>query len=174
VASWQRGDHARAESLFAAALTSLGQIVEGRAEVLASMGFMAVERDQTAPAEQAFTESLYTAHSGGLHWLVATDLEGLAGVAAATGKPERAGRFLGAAQAIRTACGTPLQPMLAARYEQLVAAVCAALGDERYQAAFAQGQAMTLEQVIGEALGGPASSFGQAQGGRAWRGFHGW
>ncbi len=155
MASWQRGDHVRAESLFDAALASLGQIVEGRAEVLASMGLMALERGHTARARQAFAESLHARHGGGLPWLVAMDLEGLAGVAAADGLPDRAARFFGAAQAIRAASGTPIQPTHAALCEERLTAVRLALGDQTYATVFAQGHAMTFEQVIAEALGEP-------------------
>jgi predicted ATPase len=174
IASWQRGDHIRAESLFDAALASLGQIVEGRAEVLASMGLMALERGHTARARQAFTESLYTGYGGGLRWLVALDLEGLAGVAAADGLPDRAARFFGAAQAIRAASGTPIQPTHAARCEQRVTAVRQTLGDQLYAEVFARGRAMTLDQVIAEALDDPAVEDSRGGADRWWRGFRGW
>jgi predicted ATPase/Tfp pilus assembly protein PilF/DNA-binding XRE family transcriptional regulator len=173
-ASWQQGDYVQADSLFDASLASLGQIVEGRAEVLASMGLMALEREDIARARKAFTESLDAQQGGGLHWLTAMDLEGLAGVAAADGRPDRAARFFGAAHAIRMASGIPIQPTLAVPHERRVTAVRQTLGGQAYATAFAQGRAMTLDQVIAEALDDPAIDESRDDAERRWRGFRGW
>jgi predicted ATPase len=82
-------------------------------------------------------------------------LEGLAGAAAAAGEAERAARVLGAAEALREALGRPLPPVERADYEREVGAVRAALGEKAFAAAWAAGRAMTLEQVITDALEPP-------------------
>jgi tetratricopeptide (TPR) repeat protein len=79
-------------------------------------------------------------------------LEGLAGVAAAQEQPERAARLFGAAEALREVIGEPLAPAYRAAHERDVAAVRALLGDATFEAAWAEGRSMTLEQAIAYAL----------------------
>ncbi len=69
-----------------------------------------------------------------------------------TGQPESAARLLGAAEAVRQAIGARLPPVERADYEATVQATRAALGDEAFAAARAAGLALTLEQVVAEAL----------------------
>ena len=73
---------------------------------------------------------------------------------------ERAARLCGAAAALRVAIGAPLHPTERADYERTVAALRVALGDAAYEAAWAQGQALTLEQAIALALEEPPTASG--------------
>jgi predicted ATPase/DNA-binding NarL/FixJ family response regulator len=68
------------------------------------------------------------------------------------GDHTRAARLFGATDALRTAIGASLLPPMSAQFEQGVNAARAALGDEAFAAAWARGQAMTLEQAIEAAL----------------------
>jgi hypothetical protein len=83
-------------------------------------------------------------------WL-AVGLVGLASVAAAQGKPQRGARLLGAADALRDTVGSPLSPMDRTDREHALAAVCALLEEEAFAAAWAEGQALTVDQVVAEA-----------------------
>ena len=158
VAAWQQGDRAQAGSLFTIALTSLEPAAEGRAEVLASVGLMALDERDFARAGRAFADSLRTGRTRDIPWLVSTDLEGLAGVAAGQGEAELAVRLFAAADAIRASSGTPVRSMLRERHDRDVAATRAALSHERFSHAYEQGRAMPVEQVITEALRGLAFS----------------
>jgi hypothetical protein len=60
--------------------------------------------------------------------------------------------LLGAATTVRETLGAPLPASERAEYEQAVAPTRAALGEAAWAAAFAEGQALTLEQAIAEAL----------------------
>ena len=83
----------------------------------------------------------------------AVGLEGVACSAGMAGQGERAARLLGAAVTLRVALGTPLPPLERGDIDQCVAAARAAMGEECWEAAFAEGQALTQAQAIVEALG---------------------
>jgi hypothetical protein len=70
----------------------------------------------------------------------------------AQGDAERAARLFGAAERIRAAGGSFIEADLRLAHEHDVAAARAALGDEAFAAAWAEGRAMTLEQAVTDAL----------------------
>jgi hypothetical protein len=79
-------------------------------------------------------------------------LEGLARVAAMQGQPERAARLLGASAALRQEMGTPLQAIIQADHDHAENAACAALGDDALGAAWSEGNAMSFEEALANAL----------------------
>src|SRR5262249_30763010 len=89
---------------------------------------------------------------------IACCLEGLAKVAAATGDPERAVRLLGAAEQLRQAIGASPSVPEAAEHGRLVASLQAAQGEAAFATAWAEGQALPLEQTIMCALDEEAST----------------
>jgi hypothetical protein len=72
-------------------------------------------------------------------------------VAGAQGQPARAARLFGATDTLRTALGIPVRPADRRLYDRDMSAVHAALGHERFAAAWAAGRALALEQAIAEA-----------------------
>jgi hypothetical protein len=84
--------------------------------------------------------------------LAAKCLEGLARVAAAQGQLEQAVCYFGTAAAQRDAIGAPLLPTERTTHDRDVAAARTTLGESRFAAAWAAGQALPLEQAIVEAL----------------------
>jgi tetratricopeptide (TPR) repeat protein len=79
-------------------------------------------------------------------------LAGLGSTAALGEAPERAARLWGAAERLRQAIGCRRAPATRITYEQAMAVARAQFGEVAFAAAWAQGQAMTLEQAIAEAL----------------------
>ena len=77
---------------------------------------------------------------------------GLARTAAAAGRPQRAARLLGAAEAVGEALGAPVQMGERAGYERAVTLVRAALGEKALAAAWAAGRALPPAQAVAEAL----------------------
>jgi hypothetical protein len=77
-------------------------------------------------------------------------LEACAGVAIGQGWAVRAARLLGAATALRTTIGIRRAPAARPAYERDVASARAQLDDAAFAAAWAAGQALTLEQAIAE------------------------
>jgi predicted ATPase/tetratricopeptide (TPR) repeat protein len=152
VAAWQQGDYAQASSLLAAALISLDQRGEAGAEVLASIGLMALDQQDFSSARKAFADSLQIGRARSIPWLASTDLEGLAGVAAGQGDAELAARLYGAADAIRASCGTPVRPSHQGIYDRGAATAQALLGQEGFARAYQQGRAVPVEQMITAAL----------------------
>jgi predicted ATPase/class 3 adenylate cyclase/DNA-binding CsgD family transcriptional regulator len=78
---------------------------------------------------------------------IAPALEGLAAVVAVQGEPTWAARLWGRAEAQRETVKTPLPPLYRADYDQAVAFARTQLDDPYFAAAWAEGRAMTLEQV---------------------------
>jgi hypothetical protein len=85
-------------------------------------------------------------------WDCAACIEGLAAVAGAQDNVARAVRLWSSALAIREAIGAPLPPIDRPRRDKALARLRAQLDDANFAAAWAEGQAMSLEQAIAEAL----------------------
>jgi predicted ATPase/transcriptional regulator with XRE-family HTH domain len=154
VGAWQQGFIVQAQSLLAAALAAFQPSGDGRAEVLASIGVMALDQADFAAARRAFADSLSTERTRDIPWLISADLEGLAEVAVGQGQPELAARLFGAADAIRAASGTPVPPGSQQRRDLVVAAARAAQGPELFDRACQQGHTIPVEQLITDATGG--------------------
>ncbi|HEY4020247.1 MAG TPA: helix-turn-helix domain-containing protein [Pseudonocardiaceae bacterium] len=170
-AAWLQGERDNADRFFSAALEALSLIVEGRAEVLASIGLTALDRGDIGQARSAFCASLTTIRIGDLPWLVALNLEGLAGVEAADGNAEQAARIFGAAFALRRAGGTPIHQAHKALHQRMTAVVREALGEPRFAELHELGSTMTAKAAVTEALGGPGRTLDTNGGERLWRGF---
>ena len=80
-------------------------------------------------------------------------MQALARLVLAQGRPEQAAQLLGAAGTLREAIGVTLAPVERADHDRTVATAREALGDRRFEAAFAVGRTMSLDQVIEQALG---------------------
>lgn len=88
---------------------------------------------------------------------IAEGLEVLATLAAMSDEPKRAARLFGAAAALREMAGVPLPPSDRREQEGHGESLRAALDEATFAAAWAEGAAMPLSQVIDEACG-PRSS----------------
>jgi predicted ATPase/class 3 adenylate cyclase len=88
---------------------------------------------------------------------IAQNLEGLAAAWQVEGQVERAARLFGAADALREAISTPLDPVEQQVYDRPMAALRASLGDQAYAAARAVGRAMPLQHAVEEALSAATS-----------------
>ena len=75
-------------------------------------------------------------------------LEGLAGTAVAQGAFERAVVLLGAADAVRDELGAPLPPAERPAHDKDLAAARAALSEDAFARAWAEGRAMPLEDAV--------------------------
>jgi predicted ATPase/DNA-binding CsgD family transcriptional regulator len=129
----------------------------GQSETLRYLGDLAVARDDIEGALARYREALsLVAQEHDYPHLVADALDGVAAVAAARGEAERAARLHGAAAGLRERLGTAVASWEQPAHEQRVAAVRAALGDERFAALWASGHAQRLEAVIAEVLDGRA------------------
>ena len=89
--------------------------------------------------------------------------EGLAKLSALRSRPVRAARLWGAAEALREREGLSLSKFDRANsgYEQDLALVRSALDEATFDAAWAEGRAMSFEQAVGYLLGEPMTLDGE-------------
>ncbi|MGO8948870.1 MAG: ATP-binding protein [Ktedonobacterales bacterium] len=120
---------------------------------LESLGGVARRRAEVAQAAALLCEALALDWGRGDPRRCAEDLEELASTAGIAGQGQRAARLLGAALAVRETLGTPKSAPEQADVDKAVAAARAALGEEAWAAAFAEGHALALEEAVAEALG---------------------
>ncbi|HWE61836.1 MAG TPA: tetratricopeptide repeat protein [Chloroflexota bacterium] len=155
----ERGDTLSAVPLFEKALGLHRELrnTRGIAIALSNLGHVAREHGDAGRALALYAESLTLAYKGGDQWEVAFCLEGLAAAAYEQGQLQRAVRLWGSAAALRAAIDAPRAPIDQASYDRGVADARAALGDGEFAAAWAAGQAMSMEAAVALALeqGGP-------------------
>jgi non-specific serine/threonine protein kinase len=151
-----RGDHAGAARYFEEALAisrEIGYRLSGYISLYGLALTSRVRGDRERAGEQ-YIEGLRLAVEAGDRANAAYCLEGLAGLIEERGEPEPAARLFGAAEALLEAVGAPLyvQAQDRALYERSVEALRSCLGEEVFEAAWAQGRAMALEQAVEHAL----------------------
>jgi ATP/maltotriose-dependent transcriptional regulator MalT len=146
----KQGDRATARSRAEESLTLYREMEnrEGMAEALCMLGKVEAARGDQALARTLYEESLAMAQEIGDKELLVSGLEGLASVVAVQGELAWATRLWGTAEALREAIGAPLPPVERADYEQAVATARDHLGVETFASAWAEGRAMTAEQVL--------------------------
>jgi hypothetical protein len=99
-----------------------------------------------------YEESLELGQRMGLKHTILLCLEGLARVAVAQGRMERAARLCGTTAALREDMGWPLPPARCAEHERTVAAAREALGEDAFAAAWVKSHALPLEEAIIDSL----------------------
>ncbi|MEU4802093.1 BTAD domain-containing putative transcriptional regulator [Actinosynnema sp. NPDC023587] len=109
--------------------------------VLAERGFVAELRGDVEAALKLQEEGLHLARQTHDPRAVALGQEGLAGARALAGDHGEAARLLGRAAANRLSVGVPLPPAQRYDVDRITAATRAALGDEHFERAFAEGRA---------------------------------
>src|SRR5262249_38292304 len=109
-------------------------------------------------AEQQYGESLKLCQKVGATWGSVECLEGVAGLAIANGKPERAVRLFGCAAAVRENIGFPLTPRIASRFEAALASLRSTLGPRRFEVEWQAGRTLSLNDAV--ALAFPRTTSG--------------
>jgi tetratricopeptide (TPR) repeat protein len=148
------GDDAEARRLLEEAL-ALSQEVGDKAmfaEELWSLGSLAYRAGDHREACECHRQSLSILRELGDRSKTCRGLEGYAASLGAAGDGPKAARLLGAAEALRAALGSPLPPGERAEHGQWLAAARAALGDEGFAVAWAEGRTMSWEEAVAYAL----------------------
>jgi predicted ATPase/DNA-binding SARP family transcriptional activator len=122
----------------------------GISMALANLGEIYLGQDQAEVAAGFYLDSLAPLERIGSAWYLALNCQGLAGALAASGRPEVAGRLIGAAQASMHQRKSALPPLDLSIFERGVAAVQRCLGEAAFAAARAEGQRRGLAAVIAE------------------------
>ena len=158
VASGQE-DFAAAYTYYEACLSLLREVGDkyGIAITFKNLADVAYAQGDVAAARMRYIDSLEQYRELGHQRGIAGCLEGLAAGAGAEGQPRRAAWLFGAAEARRDASGAPLQPGDRLTYSRDIAAARAQLDDATWEVAWAEGRAMSLEQVVAYALADTAT-----------------
>ncbi|HKX04236.1 MAG TPA: tetratricopeptide repeat protein, partial [Methylomirabilota bacterium] len=147
------GDFDRAAALHRQSL-ALARKAEDQSLIalsLYNLGMDILRGDDPQLAAEHFRQSLVICRDVGNTRITEECLKGLAGVACAQPLPKRAACLFGAAQRLRDLIG--FRPSDQAYHDERAASARAALGQPAFDAAWADGRAMTLEQAIEYALG---------------------
>jgi hypothetical protein len=116
------------------------------------LALVALEQGGLDEAVALFKEALVASAELKDPWIAPRALSGLASVAAREARHSRAARLSGASEAVREASGTREQPMWRAVFDRDAATARAALGDEAFETARAEGRAMALKQAVAYVL----------------------
>jgi predicted ATPase/DNA-binding SARP family transcriptional activator len=157
------GDQTGAEALLDRSLTlwrALGSTGPQTQSALHQLGHVSLTLGRPEQAAALFRECLSRAREQGNKRHVAEALAGLAGVAAAAGDGEQAGRLFGAAEALRLGVGAALSPADAIDHQRAEELARAAAGDRAYSAARRAGSGIELDSIIDEALRGALAGVG--------------
>jgi predicted ATPase/DNA-binding SARP family transcriptional activator len=145
-----QGDLAAACRLYEEALTCCRP--DRRAGLLLGLGIAAQKQGNTQRAAALCRESLALCQEVGEKADIPSHLEAFGNVAGAQGQFRQAVRLLSVAAAIREAIGTPLPPSDRPEYQRDIAAAREALGEGAFAAAWVEGQALSLEEAVSDAL----------------------
>ncbi|MBV9911006.1 MAG: hypothetical protein JOZ93_00440, partial [Sinobacteraceae bacterium] len=110
-------------------------------------------------ADHWYQQALHTATTAGARGIVAVALRHYAALCVALGEPGRAVRTLAATASIRKA---PLLIHIPIVEEEIIAAARRTLSDDEFAIAWAEGQSMTLEQVMTQIVGTLESEVGSS------------
>ncbi len=119
---------------------------------LRRLGQVALHQRDYGEAVARFKKSLTLKLDVGHKQGVAPCLAGFAGIATVRGQPIQAARLLGTVEAILNAIAIPLWPVDRIEYEHYITVTRAQLDEATFMAAWAEGQALTLEQAVSYAL----------------------
>jgi predicted ATPase/class 3 adenylate cyclase len=162
---WNRAELARREGDYRLARRLWEEVLalrrahrdpRGIGVTLAGLGRVALAEGDAATARARLTQAVTVLRDGGQVWVIPPRLRELAQVAQSQARPERAARLWGAAAAQHQALvGRPLPAdpgPPSATLAQATETLRAQLGAAAFAAAWAAGQAMSLEQAVACAL----------------------
>jgi predicted ATPase len=148
--AWSRAEYDEAAELLAMSLDLFRELGEkfGAAVTLYKGGYVALHQGILARAEALLEEGLALYQEFGNRWGIAHCLAGFGALALARAQPEQATRLLGAASALLAAIDHHLEHPDSAVYDDSLAKVRDQLDEAAFAAAWAEGQAMTMEEAI--------------------------
>jgi len=120
---------------------------EGVAWASNLLGLVLGREGATPQADALLRRSLGLHAALGDRWRAASVLEALAACLHDSGERTRAARLMGAADALRTAVGTPLPPCEAPEHQRVVCALVIELGPEAFGDAWTQGTYLSLKEA---------------------------
>jgi DNA-binding CsgD family transcriptional regulator len=136
--------------------------------VLESQGWVVLLQGDHEHAKELHGEGLALCRKEGNEFVAISNLEGLASIAMAGGEVERAAKLHGAAHKLQESVGSQQPADQQALREPHLTTTRSQLDKETWEAAFAEGQAMTFEEAVEYALSeGEVSPAGGVDGSEA-------
>jgi predicted ATPase/DNA-binding SARP family transcriptional activator len=130
---------------------------EGIAWSLEQLGLLAADRGDPAAAA-LLRSSLEIHHDLRDRWRTCSVLEDLAAITLAQGSALQAARLLAAAEAMRVTIGTVIAPCESAQHAATITGARAALGDERFAAAWQQGLQAQIDDLQADLADRPGTA----------------
>jgi predicted ATPase/DNA-binding SARP family transcriptional activator len=124
----------------------------GIAASLANLAKLALLRQDYVAAESYFRESLTLRQTLGNRVGILYSLSGLAESAMLRGETVRSARLYSACEALHQEFGIPITPEDRKQHDHHVAALCEQLGQADFEATWAMGRSMTVDQAVVYAL----------------------
>jgi predicted ATPase/class 3 adenylate cyclase len=148
------GDYAQAEALYTESLELFRTMADKSNSVnpTANLGWMTLARGQYERAQMYFKESLQASQELGYQEGIASALQGFAHLAAVAGRIVQAARLIGVVDRIYQQSDIHLPPLEQARYTRTIEAIHAQLDEAAYATAWAEGQTLALDQIVGTIL----------------------
>jgi tetratricopeptide (TPR) repeat protein len=149
------GDFAQAQKMYEASLAICYETGEDYRQnmMLANLAFVAYHEGDYERALDLATAMMRQRYEIGWKEWFLIGLSVMAGPLGQMGEPEKAARLLGASQAGVNVRGFDHQPSDKPEVAKYIADVRAQLDEATFEAAWAEGQAMTLEQAVAYVLG---------------------
>jgi non-specific serine/threonine protein kinase len=147
-------DHIRAQALYEEGLPAARKANDGLAIAYALClgAHAALIRGEHQQVKVLCEEGIKLSQEMGYKHALVLILQALPASAQAQGKPVRSARLWGAIEALRESIGVAFSPVEAYFFNPYIDAARARLDEETWQAAWAEGQAMTQEALIEYAL----------------------
>jgi predicted ATPase/transcriptional regulator with XRE-family HTH domain len=149
-----QGDYERADQLYKESLSlyrEMGDLDE-IPSLLHNLAYTAQHRNDPHRARALFREALSIQQKMNNRAGVAECLMGIAGVLATLRHEKNGARLLGAAEALRVSVGASLWPANCLEYDCILTLLKESLDEQTFAAAWADGQSLTIEQAIAEAI----------------------
>jgi DNA-binding CsgD family transcriptional regulator len=128
-------------------LIGLGDL-RGLIRVAAGLGRFDLDKHNLVQARVHWYEGLSLAQEVGDQWALAHCLEGFAGLTTLEHQPDHAARLFGAADGLRKRLNAGLPPAFQAWRDRELPLARSALGNLAFEAAFADGHRLTLDQAL--------------------------
>jgi len=156
------GDYARAAADCTEAAELSREIGDWQAAAanLLNAAWALLELGHDSEAVAKLLQSIAIAREVGFKEQLSYAFEAFAALASRRGEHERAGRLLGAADALREALGLVIDSPELATHDRVASAIGEALGDRAFAAAWAQGRSLGLEEALEYALDGAPGALG--------------
>ncbi len=150
----EQQDYAQALALHTESLQLFRELGEKRgiAGALNNVGIVAVAQSDYALARTVHRESLTLSQAFGGNLLLAYNLAGLAAVALGEGAPQRTAQLAAVVEMLQNTTKNTLELGERRKFERVLEATRAALGEDSFATAWADGEKMTLEEAVAFAL----------------------